>query len=218
MPSKPLYQSGFLEDYSGFEANPYVDDGYYRKSANFKLQDFEGYNKLALAPVEILLAPGQSLQISDPQRQRALTDYFSEQIQRQVQGRYQMVPVGTADALLVRIALTDIREKEVGVKLRDFIPSPVSVARTVAEKAYELSMAKKAVVAAAALEAEVIDSNSGEALVAVIVQRDSGEVYVDDEADNIDAVKSVIDVWVERMAQTLRSGIYQPEDEGLNLL
>lgn len=222
MPVKPIYPSGFLSNYTGFKENPKVNNAYYRKSDSFSIENFNDYTQLALAPVEVILAPGETLQISDRQSQKALTDYFSQQIEQKIAGRYQLVPVGTPNSLLIRIALTDIREQEIGMQLRDLIPTPVSVARTVAEKAYELSLAKKAVIAAASLEAEAVDTNTGESLVAVIVQRDSGQVYVDDKENNIDAVKQVIDVWVDRLTVALRTGVYQVDNEddglGLNIL
>ena len=197
----PEYKSGFLKDYHLFRPNPRADNSWVRTKRGFKLEELPSYEKIALAPIEVWLNPEEKMEITDKDKQKALTDYFEQQIKANVGDKFEFVAPGTPDSLLVRMALTDIRETEPGLKLRDALP--IAMARNAVQASYRLVAGKKAVIGAASLEVEFVDTNSQKGLVAVIVSNDSGEVNVDDMEDNIDSVKMVVDDWVKRLVKAL---------------
>ncbi|MCJ8318702.1 MAG: DUF3313 domain-containing protein [Colwellia sp.] len=198
---RPDYKSDFLKDYLLFKPNPQVENSWIRPRPAYRKHQFSQYTKIALDPVEIWLNPNEAVNIVDKDKQKQLTDYFEQQIKKQVGDRFEFVEPGTADSLLIRMALTNIKELEPELSPLDLIPFRLVMAA--GKEVYLLVSAQKAVIGAATLEVEFVDTNSGRGLVAVIVSNDSGEVNVSDDDTNIDSVKLVIDQWVERLALAL---------------
>ena len=77
------------------------------------------------------------------------------------------------------------------------------MAKMAGEQVYLMATAQKAVIGAASLEVEFVDTNSNRGIVAVIVNNKTSEVNVSDDETNIESVKLVIDDWVERLAKAL---------------
>ena len=198
----PENKSGFLSDYHLFRPNPQQEDSWIRTKNDFSLDKLQSYDKIALAPIEIWMKNDSPLQIDDKEKQQQLTSYFEQQIRSQVDKKYHFVPPGTPDSLLVRIALTNIEELDPEILLRDFLP--IAMARNVTQSAYRMAVAKKAVIGAASLEAEFVDTNTNKGLLAVIVNSETDEMNVADEPDNIESIKVIVESWVERLAAALK--------------
>ncbi len=198
---RPEYKSDFLKDYRLFKPHPEVENSWIRLRPAFRKHPFSQYTKIALNPIEIWLNPNESANIVDKDKQKKLTDYFEQQIKKQVSDRLEFVEPGTPNSLLIRIALTNIKESEPELSPLDLIP--LRAVMTAGKEIYLLASAQKTVIGAATLEVEFVDTNSDKGLLAVIVSRDSGEVNVSDDEANIDSVKLVIDEWVKRLAQAL---------------
>lgn len=209
----PEYESGFLNDYVNFKVNPNDDNSFYKKHSNFSVSDFKNYKKIVIAPIEIWLPKTKSdaahtLIISDKSKQKALTDYFQKQLKRHITHDIEFVPVDTPGSLTLAIALTNIQEEEQSITLRDLIPMPIRIAKTVTENTYLLAAAKKAVIGSASMEIKFIDTNTKHTLISAIVERETDEMYVDDNTHNLDSLKSVINIWVKRLSGTINSGKY----------
>lgn len=209
----PSYESGFLNDYVNFKVNPNEDNSFYKKHRNFNVSDFKDYDKVVIAPIEVWLPKtknntAHALTISDKSKQKALTNYFKMQLKQHVTHDIEFVHVDTPGSLTIAIALTNIQEEEIGISLRDLIPLPIRVARTVTENTYLLAADKKTVIGAASMEVKFIDTNTNHTLISAIVERETGEIYVDDQKQNIDSLKSVINVWVKRLSNTINTGKY----------
>lgn len=199
--SQPEYKSGFLKDYRFFKKNPNTDNSWIRTKPGFRLIKLKQYKKIALNPIEIWLDPNEKANIIDPVKQAKLTAYFEQQIKNKVSDKYEFVTPGTADSLLIKIALTNIKELEPELSPLDALP--FRIAMMAGEKMYLLATAQKAVIGAASLEVEFVDTNSNRGIVAVIVNNQTDEVNVSDDDINVESVKLVIDDWVERLAQAL---------------
>jgi len=198
---KPEYKSDFLKDYRLFRPHPEVENTWIRLRPAFRKHPLSQYKKIALNPVEIWLNPNASANIVDKAKHKQLTDYFEQQIKKQAGEHIEIVKPGSPDSLLIRIAFTNINEIEPDMNPLDFIPLRMVMA--VGKEAYLLASAQKAVIGAATLEVEFIDTNSSSGLAAVIVSNDSGEVNVSDDDTNTESVKLVIDEWVERLIKAL---------------
>jgi len=197
----PEFKSGFLKDYRLFRPNPNTDNSWIRTKRGFKLSDFEKYDKVALSPIEIWLDPNEAANIVDKDKQQQLTSYFEQQIKATASDRFEFVEPGTKDSLLIRIALTNIKESTPDLSPLDIIP--FRIVMKAGKEVYLLAAAKKAVIGAATLEVEFVDTNSNQGLVAVIVSNDTGEVNVSDDEHNIESVKLVVDGWVDKLAEAL---------------
>jgi len=199
----PDSKSGFLKDYHLFKPNPERDNSWVRTKHGFRLTDLQNYQTVAIAPIELWLNPNKPIQIKDKSKQLALTTYFEQQIEAKIGDKYQIVSPGTKGSLLIRLAITHLSEKSPEFEALDILP--FRIVMNAGESAYRLAAEKKAVIGSASLEAEFVDTNSGKGLVAVIVNSDSEEMNVDDNKDNIDSIKTVVDNWVNRLAKTLNN-------------
>jgi len=198
---QPKFKSGFLKDYRFFKAAPNTDNAWIRTRPGFQVIELKQYKKIALNPIEIWLDPKEKANIIDPLKQAKLTAYFEQQIKNKVGAHFEFVKPGTKNSLLIKIALTHIKELEPEFILLDVLP--FRMVKMVGEQAYLLATAQKAVIGAASLEVEFVDTNSNQGIVAVIVNHKTNEVNVSDDDINIESVKLVVDTWVERLAQTL---------------
>jgi len=198
---QPEFKSGFLKDYRLFRANPNTDNSWIRTKPGFSITQLQQYKKIALSPIEIWFDPNQAANIKDKHKQAQLTAYFAEHIKMRVGDRFEFVEPGTKDSLLINIALTNIQEHSPELSPLDALP--FRIVMMAGEQAYLLATAQKAVIGAASLEVEFVDTNSEKGLVAVIVNSETEEVNVSDDETNVDSIKLVVDQWVERLAQAL---------------
>ena len=198
---QPEFRSGFLSDYRFLKPNPRKEDSWIRVARGFQEDDLQNYKKIAIAPIEIWLDPNKAANIVDKEKQHKLTRYFEQQIKQKAADKYEFVEPGTKDSLTIRIALTNIQELEPELSPLDILP--FRIVMKVGKEVYLLAAAKKAVIGAASLEAELVDTNTGKGLVAIIVNSKTGEVDVPDDEANVESVKLVVDQWVESLAQAL---------------
>lgn len=198
---QPEYKSGFLKDYRFFKANPNTDNSWVRTKPGFRLTTLKQYRKIALNPIEIWLDPNNAANINDKEKQAKLTAYFEQKIKEKVGDKYEFVQPGTKDSLLIKMALTNIEELEPELSPLDIMP--YRIAMNIGEQFYLLASAQKAVIGAASLEIEFVDTNSQRGIVAVIVSNKTSEVNVSDDEINIESVKHVVDDWVDRLAKAL---------------
>lgn len=199
----PDSKSGFLKNYHLFKPNPYNENSWVRTTLGFDLQDLSEYQTIAIAPIEIWLQSGSQYQISDKNKQRRLTAYFEQQINEKIGDMHQIVPVGTKQSLLVKIAITNIEEKSPDIEALDILP--FRIVMNAGESAYLLATNQKSVIGNASIEAELVDSDSGESLVAVIVNNSSGEINVADRETNIDSIKAIVDDWVGKLVNAINN-------------
>ncbi len=199
--TQPEFKSGFLKDYRFFRATPNTDNSWIRTKQGFKLTHLQQYKKIALNPIEIWLNPNEAANIVDQKKQAKLTAYFEEKIKEKVGERFEFVELGTKDSLLIKIALTNIQELEPELSPLDVLP--FRIAMMAGEQVYLLATAKKAVIGAASLEVEFVDTNTDQGILAVIVNSKTEEVNVSDDAINIESIQLVVDQWVERLSEAL---------------
>lgn len=197
----PDSKSGFLSDYRLFKPNPRMDNSWVRVKQNVSLETLQNYKSIAIAPVELWLDPNKPTHIKDKSKQEALNAYFEQLIKSKIGNNYQIVPEGTKDSLLIRLALTNLEEKSPEFEVLDILPFRIVL--NAGEGAYRFATDQKAVIGEAGLEAEFVDTNTGDGLVAIIMNSKSDEMNVDDQPSNIDSIKAVFDGWVEQLASAL---------------
>ncbi|MFA5355928.1 MAG: DUF3313 domain-containing protein [Candidatus Omnitrophota bacterium] len=141
-------KSGFLEDYSEFQVDP-KDKSllWYEK----KGVDWKRFKKLMIDPVVVYFHPDALNRAIQPEELEKLTGYFRETVINEVKDEYPVTDTPGADVLRIRTAITDV----IPVK-------PVTNILSVAAIGIPLDMG------GAAIEAEFLDSETGERLGAVV--------------------------------------------------
>ncbi len=143
--------SGFLGDYSGLRASSEHKGALVYKHPNLTLAD---YDKFMIDPILVHFAPNAKGTAIDPAKVKKVADYAAEQLRESLSKRYKVVSAPGPGVLRLRVALTDIKKT---------IPAMNILPQT------KLSGVG---VGGASMEAEGIDSQSGERVLAVV---DSGK-------------------------------------------
>ncbi len=179
--------SGFLTNYPAMQTDPADESMMWWEKPGI---DWSRYTKLMIDPVIVYFHPESKNQGIDPETLKELTDYFRKTVVEHVQDLYPVVEKPAADVLRIRAAITDI------------IPAnPWVNAVTVAGAGLPLDMG------GAAMEAEFLDSVTGESLGAVIDERRGAPVDVGDMIDGFTTwghAKSALDDWAELLRESLR--------------
>lgn len=141
--------SGFLKDYSGLKEDIYGDRSLrWWEKADF---NWKQYQKVMLDPVVVYYHPEAKYRQIDPEAVTKLTGYFREVVVEELADEFPVVTEPGPDVLRIRAAITEI------------VPAnPAINIITTAAVFVPLDMG------GAAIEAEFIDSVSGEVLAAMI--------------------------------------------------
>jgi len=172
--------SGFLGDYSGLRANPDLDDALAYQSATRSLKD---YDKFMIDPVIIHFAPNAKGTAIDPAKVMKLTDYAHEKLTELLSVRYQVVSAAGPGVLRLRVALTDIKKTIPALNIH-----PGTKLSGVG-------------LGGASMEAEAIDSQSGERVLAVVDSGKGSFMAIKAGLDPLGHAKEVIRKWADRFVK-----------------
>lgn len=175
--SKPkLTQSGFLSDYSRLDE---VDSDRMR----YQSPEADRYRRFIVEPVQILVPAG----VFTTDEQAEISRYFAESFERAItDAGYQVTDTPGVGVGRVRLALTDVAES------------------TWWKKIHPAARAIGAGTGGGAMEAELVDSVTGEQIVAVI-QAGTGNQFRLTNFSTMADVKSTIDGWARIAAQRLEA-------------
>ena len=174
--SERAKHSGFLSDYSQLAANPDVEDAMTWENPT---KDLSQYNRFIVEPVMMHFAPDAEGVSIDAAKLNELTEYAHEQLVTALSERYQVVSSPGADTLRLRCALTDIKK---GNTVLNIIPT---------------TKLTGAGLGGASMEAEALDSVTGERILAVVDKR-RGDQFSLEGAGELDNARQVIRHWAER--------------------
>lgn len=170
-----LTHSGFLSDYSKLSA---VDGSRMR----FESPTSDQYHSFILVPVQVMVSGG----VLNPEERAEVARYFLDQFERAFADTgFRVTDEPGVGVAQVRLALTDVAES------------------TWWKKIHPVSRAVGAGTGGAAMEAEVVDSVTGEQIAAVI-QAGKGNQFNLTNFSTLADVKSAIGSWARIAADRLR--------------
>ncbi len=180
--SQNVGHSGFLQNYAQLKPDPKVDGAlrYLNPTKNLKQ-----YDRFIIDPIAVYFAPGAKGAGIDPTKLKELTDYFRSEIVKALTKNYRVVSAPGKGVMLLRIAITDVEESE---PLLNIHP------------AMKLSGAG---LGGASMEAEGVDSNTGERIGAIVETRSGNRISVSAGLSRLGHAKQVIRYWVERFLKNL---------------
>ena len=149
--------SGFLDDYSILkpELDPDRPGAMRYMKAGVSLAK---YNKIAIAPVQILYSPDSKYKGISPDDMKLLADSFRELLVRELEPDYPVVGSAGADVLEIHLAISNIKMKKKKRRLLNYTPIGFGL--------YTLKDIAGAniILDDATIEAQLYDSVSGEQL------------------------------------------------------
>jgi hypothetical protein len=162
--------SGFLGDYSKLAPDPKNGDLLlYEKDSNV----LKKYHKFIFDPITIYLLPEAQADGFDPDDMERLAKYFHDAVTDELQksGRYEIVTTPGPDVLELNVAITKVEptggKKNAAVKA-------ASTAASVATVPGVGMLVPRISVGSASIEGEMVDSQSGERVVAFATSKAGG--------------------------------------------
>ena len=193
--------SGFLGDYSqlrpGGADEPVL---VYRRSAAGP-----GYAKLLIDPVVAYAGPGSRLHKLSTEDRQALLDYFHAALREQLGQDFALAETAGPGTLRMRVALTDARGSKI---LLDTLSTVVPVGLAISAL-QRVALGQTATSGRATIEAEVLDSQTGERRVALVDGRAGRKVTGRfDKWKKWQDVRDACDFWSGRLrAELARQGV-----------
>ncbi len=175
-------ESGFLGDYSQLKPDPAFDGA--RRYQN-PAKPLKQYRKFMLDPVVVHFAPNAEGTAISPGELKELADYFHDRAVEELSKRYQVVHKPGPGVLRLRVAITGIEET---TPIMNIHP---------AMKISGIGLG------GASMEAEAIDSRSGERVGAVVDSRQGSRASIGAGLQTFGHAKEVMDFWVERFIKNL---------------
>jgi len=174
--------SGFLKDYSMLRPSPEVEDAlFYQNPA----KSLKNYNKFMIDPILVHFAPNAKGTALDPAKLVVLTDYAFEQLTEALSKRYAVVRAPGPGVLHLRAALTDIKKTIPALNIHP------------ATKLSGIGLG------GASMEAEALDSQTGERVMAVVDTRLGNRFTIAAGLDSLGHAKQVLRHWAQRFVKRL---------------
>ncbi|MDH5564912.1 MAG: DUF3313 domain-containing protein [Nitrospirota bacterium] len=189
--------SGFLDNYTGLRPAPDDSGAWsYRKPG----VNFNGYTKIMLDPLVIWPHPDSAYGGLDSLTVWKLALGFQESMSQALAGGYVIVKEPGPGVLRLRAALTDVMLEH--PKLAS--PGPLlPLANDILIQAGEKISGMNALEGEAAIEAELLDAESQERLVAYVEKRVSSKVLLTQDKDSLGPVLEIFDYWARKLRQRL---------------
>ncbi len=194
---EPLNFSGFLTDYTSLRPSP-DDSGawsYRKPGVNFK-----EYTHIILDPLVIWPSQHSEYGGVDALTAWKLALAFQESMSRALAGGYVIVKDPGPGVLRLRAALTDVLLERPAVSTPDQI---LPLANDLLIRASEKISGMNALEGEAAIEAEILDTQSQERLVAYVEKRMSPEILLTRDKDSLGPVLEIFDYWGKKLRQRL---------------
>ena len=193
--------SGFLGDYSqlrpGGADEPVM---IYRQAAEGR-----SYDKILIDPVVAYAGPGTRLQKLSPKDRQALLDYFHAALRGQLGQDFALAEEAGPGTLRLCVALTDARGSKI---LLDTLSTVVPVGLAISAL-QRVALGQTATSGRATIEAEVLDSQTGERLAALVDGRAGRKVTGRfDKWKKWQDVRDACDYWSGQLrAELARQGV-----------
>ena len=150
-------QSSFLKNYAQLKPDPKVDGAlrYVNPKKNLKQ-----YDRFLIDPIAVYFAPGAKGAGIDPAKLKELTDYFRSELVKGLTKNYRVVSAPGKGVMRLRTAITDVEESEPLLNI------------------HPLMKLTGAGLGGASMEAEGIDSLTGERIGAIVETRSGNRISV----------------------------------------
>ncbi len=182
----PPSRSGFLGDYSALKPDKYGRSGLlWTEKAGF---DWKQYRKVMLDPVVIYYHPQAGSKAIQPDELGKLATYFRETVVAELQGSHAVVTSPGADVLRIRAAIIDVVPAN---------PALNVVSTAVAFLPLDLG--------GAAIEAEFLDSVTGERLAAMTERKKGSVMNLKGGFTEMGHARAAMREWAVELKQALQT-------------
>lgn len=190
--------SGFLENYNGFEPAPEDKDALVYRKPGIDISVLGLYDRLMIDPVVVWYKPDSQYKGIHPETLTRLADDFHEAAIEALGDRYPLVLLPGPGVLRIRTAITDLVATKPALNAATFVGPgrPVSTLSKVVT-------GRQLFVGEAAIEVELLDSQTNERLFAYIDQRIGNQIDPIQGATKWGQIKAAFDHWAQKLRKRL---------------
>ena len=204
---KMLKYRGFLGNYDNFKIiNPETNAEVWIKPPHQDFSLLKDYKAIVFSPVEVWLHSDSAYQGMDPNELKHITDYFLGKLQENLGKNFEIVEKPGPNVMHMRLAITGVQKVKPRKEVYDFIP--VKFIWDAGNAVYRKKTGKHLDVYEASVEVEILDSQSGQRLIAA-VDRHGFEATTEKGEDTWAPLEKVLDYWANIINKRLvkaRSG------------
>lgn len=199
---KVLNFSGFLGDYSGFRPSP---DGSGSWTYQRPALDLTPYRTLMVDPLVVWNNPDPQKGGINPVDLWQLQLTFRDRIVKALGNGFPVVDHPGPHVLRLRAALTDVMGTRPHSNLN--APGPLlPLVNDLLVQSTETLTSTRFLIGQATLEAELLNSQTGERLIGYIENRESSGTYVSDNPHDLGPIVEIFDYWAQKLRHRLESG------------
>ena len=186
--------TGFLGNYQQFvDSNKYDHTKIYQ-APSFNLDTIAQLTEVKLEPFELWINT-QNNDFFNPRQLTELVNHFNAQLRHQLQAHdYQLVDRIGTETLTLRGAFSDVKFSDPELSVTDFIPFRMVL--NAGNAAYLNITDKKDVITTVSIEVELLQGLTQERIFALIATKKIDTTIANSGADNVAAVKDLLDLWV----------------------
>lgn len=195
---QPLTFSGFLGNYSGFRPSPDESGSWTYEKPGLELKR---YQTVIVDPLVIWNNPDPKHGGINDLDAWQLRVTFRDRIVKALGKNYPVVDQPGPHVLRIRAALTDVA----GDKAHSNVNSPGPLAPMTGElllRSTETLFSTNILEGKASLEAELLDSQTGDRLIGYIEKRESSKTYTDNR-HNLGPIVEIFDYWAKKLRHRL---------------
>lgn len=185
--------SGFLGDYSRLKEGDHANLSYISQTA-----DFSRYTKIQISPVELIAAKGTKLSKLDAEDRVRIRKMIETDLADELGKDYALVDAPGYDVMRLRVAVTEVKPSK---PIRNMISSvlPIGLALSTLKR---MVFGTHLSVGEASIEAEVVDSMTGERLAAAVDRR-AGRKWGAGNFSSWGDVDAAFEYWAEVLRERL---------------
>lgn len=192
--------SGFLSDYSQLEKGKSLDGQAVVLKWVSPMLPFRKYTKVMLDPVVIYPSPQPGPQLR-AEVLKSMLAYLNKAVVQEVSRDYEVVTQAGPDVVRLRSAITGVKTKAEDLEAYEYIPIAFALASV------QTVTGTRDEVVEIFLEAELLDSSSGERLAAAVKKGFGKPVDNANDQVELENVRPVLDGWARSAATLLDSTI-----------
>ncbi|MBN1491495.1 MAG: DUF3313 domain-containing protein [Phycisphaerae bacterium] len=174
--------SGFLGDYTQIKPRPDMEAAFGYINPARSLAE---YDKFLLDEVRVHFAPGAEGVAIDPDKLKELTDYFEKEARKRISKGYDVVGQPGPGVLRLRVAITDVKQTTAWLNI------------------HPATKLAGAGLGSASLEAEGVDSQTGERVFAAVDKRPGNRLSVKEGFEEFGHAKQVMVLMIDRFIKRL---------------
>ena len=178
-------ETGFLNDYSNFKMSDKVEGLLVEKHATKKISD---YSKFMVDPIDVQLTHESKGEKLNPEQIEKMATGFHDDVVAGLKEKYEVVDTPGEGVLRIRTALTDIYPNKIYLNLH-----------------WSTTLSKHGI-GGAAIEAEFVDTATGERILGVVDARQGKPLKYTKGLSRWGHTKEVFDGWKDLLMKTLEDG------------